>query len=78
MAAPDCSTQTLTTDGVCLVQGMSVHQLLAYIAYQLAVNAGQEPIASNLVNLSRCLAQGMGDRQLLAAIAFLQCELAGV
>lgn len=72
-----CDAQELVTPSRCLVQGMSQHQLLASIAYQLAVAASVDPSAANLVAQSKCLAQGMGDRQLLAAIAWLQCELAG-
>ena len=53
------------------------HQLLAYIAWQLATNAGQTVTAANLISLSKCLAQGMSDHQLLASITYSQCVLAG-
>ena len=68
-----CDPQTLITDSECLAEGMYDHQLLAYIAYQLAVNAGEEPTAANLLSLGKCLSAGMYPHQLLAAIAYLQC-----
>lgn len=73
----DCDAQTLVTDARCLAAGMSERQLLAYIAYQLAVNAGEDPTAENLTELSRCLVAGMSERQLEAAIVWLQCQLNG-
>ncbi len=68
-----CDPQTLITDSECVAAGMYDHQLLAYIAYQLAVNASQEPTPANLTALGKCLADGLYDHQLLAAIAYLQC-----
>lgn len=71
--AADCTPETLVADSRCLADGMYDHQLLAYIAYQLAVNAGQATTPANLIALGKCLADGLYDHQLLAAIAYLQC-----
>lgn len=68
-----CTVAELVADSKCLAQGMSDHQLLAYIAYQLAVNASEDPTPSNLVELGKCIAAGLGDRQMLSAIAYFQC-----
>ena len=72
-----CDPSTLSDEAKCLAQGLSNHQLLAYIAWQLATTAGQTPTAANLSALGKCLAQGMSDHQLLASIAYSQCVLAG-
>lgn len=72
--AADCTSATLVNESRCLAAGLFDHQLLAYIAYQLAVNAGQEPTTANLAALGKCLAAGLGDRQLMAAIALFACE----
>lgn len=68
-----CTPTALVDDAKCISQGLSDHQLLAYIAYQLAVNAGQDPTPSNLVHLGRCIAAGLGDRQIAGVIAYFQC-----
>lgn len=72
-----CTASALTSDSRCLVQGMSERQLLASIAYQLAVAAGVEPSPSVLIGQARCLAAGLGDHQLMAVIANLQCLING-
>lgn len=60
-------------DAKCLLQ-LSDHELLAYIAWQMATNAGEEPSATNIVNLSRCLSASLWDQQLRAAIAYFACQ----
>lgn len=70
-----CDPQTLATDAKCLATGLSTHQLLAAIAYFMAIDAGESPTPANLARLGKCL-NGLGDRQLLAIIAGLQCEAA--
>lgn len=72
-----CDPATLVDDSKCLVAGMGERQLLAYIAYQLAVNAGVDPTPETLVPLSKCLWASMGESQLLASIVYLQCQLNG-
>lgn len=68
-----CTPAALVADAKCVAAGLSDHQLLAYIAYQLAVNAGESPTPANLASLGKCIAAGLGDRQLLSAIAYFQC-----
>lgn len=72
-----CDASTLAADALCVAAGLSNHQLLAYIAWQLATNASLEPTSANLAALGKCLAAGMSDHQLLASIAYSQCVLAG-
>lgn len=72
-----CDATTLTADSRCLAEGMFNHQLLAYIAYQLAVNASEDPTPQNLTTLGECISEGMSDHQMLAAITYLQCQLNG-
>lgn len=67
-----CDADSLLAESKCLVTGLSDHELLAYIAYQLAVNAGVEPTPANLVSLSKCVSS-LYDNQLLASIAYTQC-----
>lgn len=69
-----CTAQDLSTQGECLLT-LSERQLLASIAYQLAVAAGVEPTPAVLVGQAKCLSQAMGERQLLASIAYLQCQI---
>jgi len=72
--AADCTPETLVADAACLIAGMSDHDLLAYIAWQLATNAGVDPTPANLRNLSRCVSAGLiGEQELLAAIAYSVC-----
>lgn len=68
-----CTAAEIVDLSKCLAQGMSERQLLAYIAYQLAVNASVDPTPSNLVSLSKCIAQGLGERQMLSIISYFQC-----
>lgn len=70
----DCTPATLVANSVCLVQGMSEHELLASIAYQLAVSAGGSTNPATLVAQSKCFIS-RSDRELLAIIALLSCEL---
>lgn len=67
-----CDADTLVDDSKCLAAGMGDHQLLAYIAYQLAVNAGESPTPANLSALGKCTLH-LSERQLLAVIAYFQC-----
>ena len=71
-----CTPAELVSDAKCLAAGMSDHQLLAYIAYQLATNASEAATPANLASLGKCLFH-LSDRQLLAAIAYFQCQLNG-
>lgn len=71
-----CDPATLAADSKCLLT-LGDRQLLASIAYMLAVDLGQDPAPANLTALGDCLATAMNERQLLAAIAYLQCQLAG-
>lgn len=70
----DCSPAALVESSKCVSAGMSDHQLLASIAYQLAVASGGSTDPEDLVAESKCFTH-LGDRQLLAIIALLQCEL---
>lgn len=70
-----CTAQDLSTEGKCLIN-LSERQLLASIAYQLAVNAGVEPTPAVLAGRAKCL-MALGERQLLASIAYLQCKING-
>lgn len=69
--AADCTPATLMADAKCLL-ALSPHELLAYIAWQLAINAGVTPTPANLAARSACL-RNADDHQLLADIAYLQC-----
>lgn len=69
-----CDAQTLVDDSECLVQGMSERQLLASIAYQLAVIAGSDPEPDALNEQAKCFIH-LSERQLLAIIAWLQCQI---
>lgn len=72
-----CDPQTLVTDAKYLIAGMSDHDLLAYIAWQLATNAGITPTPATLMANAKFLREGMGQAELLASIAYSQCVLAG-
>lgn len=71
-----CDAETFVSDARCLAAGMSDRQLLAYIAYQSAVNAGESPTPANMASVARCLMY-LGERQLLAAIAYYACSGSG-
>lgn len=73
-----CTPEVLVSDARCLVQGMSERQLLASIACQLAVAAGEECDAASLIASSKCILEAAtSDRELLAVIVWLQCQIAG-
>lgn len=72
-----CSPSELVDNSKCLFASMSERQLLASIAYNLAVLAGESTDPSNLVADSKCLWTALNERQLLASIVYLQCQLAG-
>ena len=75
--AADCTPQTLITDSRCLAAAMGERQLLASIAYSLAVLAGSDTDPQSLITQSECLWTAMSERQLLAAVVYLQCQLNG-
>lgn len=68
-----CDAETMLGDAKCLVS-LADHQLLAYIAYQMAVNAGEAPTKENIAALGNCLASALWDQQLRAAIALFACQ----
>lgn len=67
-----CDAATMASESRCLAAGMSDRQLLAYIAYQSAVNAGESPTPANIASVARCLSY-LGERQLLSSIAYFAC-----